>query len=206
MRGSGLRTVKGTLSPGSPSTRIISSTVCRCEIRCGGRPVRQRCAGCAGCRRSCHRITTREFNQHASPFPHRRLNLGTSTRKQQRDAATRGEEATPVQLIGDDISVLTDMVLAVRRFLDAIRWNVEVVRQIRVATVEPGLHRGSRHGAAIKTAAAFVFHLWVDLVLVPIMSIRGCCRGDKHQREDEPSHGMPQVPGAHTLGGAEWPA
>ena len=85
------------------------------------------------------------------------------------------------------------MVLVVWGFLYAAPWDVEVMRQVNVTTIDPGLHRRLGYGVAIRTTAALDFHLWVNLVFVPIMGVSGCCGSDTHRREDEPSHGIPQV-------------
>ena len=62
-----------------------------------------------------------------------------SARLQSRDVNMRGEEATPIRLICTEVSVLADMVLTIRGLLYAIRWDGEVMRQVSVATVDPGL-------------------------------------------------------------------
>jgi hypothetical protein len=90
------------------------------------------------------------------------------------------------------------MELAVRGVLHAVRWDDEIMRQIDVTTVDPGLHRRPRYGAAIGTAATFKFRLWVNPVFVPIVSAGGCRNRDAHRREDESSHGIPQA------GAARW--
>ena len=88
------------------------------------------------------------------------------------------------------------MVLIVWRFLDAIPLDGEFMRNIKVATVHPGLHRRLRYGTAIITATTLELRLWIDPVFVPIMGVCGFCCGDTHCREDKSSHGIPQVFGA----------
>ena len=85
------------------------------------------------------------------------------------------------------------MVLAVWGFLHAVRRDDEIIRQIHIATVDPGPHRRLRYGAAIRTTATPEFRLWVNPVFVPIVGTSGCRGGDKHRREDESSHGIPHV-------------
>jgi hypothetical protein len=63
------------------------------------------------------------------------------------------------------------------------------MRQVSVTTVDPGLHRRPRYGVAIRTTATLEFRQWVNLVCVPIMGVSGCCGGDTHCSENEPSHG-----------------
>jgi hypothetical protein len=85
------------------------------------------------------------------------------------------------------------MVLIVRRFLNAVPWDSEVMRQVSVATINPGSHRRLGYGAAIRTTATLEFHLRIDLVFIPIMGVGKRCRGDVYRHEDEPLHGIPQV-------------
>ena len=82
------------------------------------------------------------------------------------------------------------MVLLIWGFLHAVPWDVEVMRQVNVTAVDLGLHRRSRYGVAIITSATLEFRQWVNPVLVPIMGVSGCCGGDTHCRENEPSHGI----------------
>ncbi|SIT59007.1 hypothetical protein BQ8794_60316 [Mesorhizobium prunaredense] len=85
------------------------------------------------------------------------------------------------------------MVLAVRGFLYTVPWDGEIMRQVSVTTVYPGPYRRPRYGAAIRATATPEFRQGVNPVLVPIMGASGSCGGDTHCREDEASHGVPQV-------------
>ncbi|MDX8512591.1 hypothetical protein [Mesorhizobium captivum] len=105
------------------------------------------------------------------------------------------EKTTQIGLIGYDISVLADMVLVVWRFLHPVSRDIEVIGQIDVATVDPGLNRRLRYGAAIGTAATLEFRYRVDLVFVPIMGVGACCGGNARGYDDEPSHGIPRLRG-----------
>jgi hypothetical protein len=82
------------------------------------------------------------------------------------------------------------MILIVRGFLYTVRWDDEIMRQVNVSAVGPGLHRRPRYGAAIITTATLEFRQWINLVFIPIMGASGGSGGDIHCREDEPSHGL----------------
>ena len=127
-------------------------------------------------------------------LPQRR-SVSNSTRKKERNLYTRCKEATQIQLIGYDVGIFADVVLVVWRVLYTVPWDDEIMRQVSVTTVDPGLHRRPWYGVAIITTATLEFRLWVNPVFVPIMSVSGCCGGDTHCREDESSHGIPRVSG-----------